>query len=206
RCVKLFIKKFQIPSVRQNARYSQLTPFESRRTVGMQEAGLRAWRNCRNESLENRRRGSGRPRITNNREERHLRLLALRDPFDTSRSVGTHWVGVIDRRVSLYGTVIRRIHSFGLSAFRPILELPLAPSHRAAKLATFEVILAAYSNKITPDRMTRRYLEEQNIDVLPWSSRSLNLSLIEHLWDKMGQKLQHSPDNLEQFREELQIA
>ncbi|RZB54401.1 hypothetical protein BDFB_014290, partial [Asbolus verrucosus] len=41
--------------------------------------------------LENHRRDSGQSRITKNREERYPLLLVLRDPFDTSRSVGTHW-------------------------------------------------------------------------------------------------------------------
>jgi IS30 family transposase len=87
-----------MPRVRRDQHYNQLTSFERVRIVGMHEAGLPfreiarrlgrsdstiipAWRAWSNESSERRRRGSGRPRITNERQEMRLRRLASDNHF-----------------------------------------------------------------------------------------------------------------------------
>ena len=61
----------------------------------------RCWSRWSEEGSHERRRGSGRPRSTTDREERHLRTLAVRDRLSTSRALGNVWVEAIGRR--LYG-------------------------------------------------------------------------------------------------------
>ncbi|KAI4470694.1 glutathione s-transferase [Holotrichia oblita] len=53
---------------------------------------LRCWSKWSEEGVQHRRRGSGRPRRTTDREERRLRLLATRDRFSTTRSIANDWM------------------------------------------------------------------------------------------------------------------
>jgi transposase len=124
--------------VRRNQHYNQLTPFERGRIVGVPEAGLSfreivrrfsrsdstiipAWRAWPNEGSERRRKGSDRPRITNERKERRLRRLASVNLFEITRSVEATWRDVMERQVSMR-TLCRRIHSHGES-----YRIPLTP-------------------------------------------------------------------------------
>ncbi|RZB77462.1 hypothetical protein BDFB_008754, partial [Asbolus verrucosus] len=52
---------------------------------------LRTCRGWQEEQLQTRRRGTGRPRSTQKREDRLLRRSAVQDPWDPSRSVGINW-------------------------------------------------------------------------------------------------------------------
>jgi transposase len=135
-----------MPRVRRDQHYNQLTPFERGRIVGMHEAGLpfreiakrlgrsdSTWRTWSNEGSGRRRRGSGRARITNERQERRLRRLASVNPFEATRSVEATWRAVLERQVSMQ-TIYRRIRSCGLALYRPIVRLPLTPEHRVARL------------------------------------------------------------------------
>ena len=38
-------------------------------------------------------------------------------------------------------------------------------------------------------RVTMEYLHNSNVDMVPWPSRSSDLSLIEHIWDMIGRTL-----------------
>jgi hypothetical protein len=38
-------------------------------------------------------------------------------------------------------------------------------------------------------RLTMNFLEQEDIDVLPWCARSPDLSPIEHLWDELGRRV-----------------
>jgi transposase len=51
------------------------------------------------------------------------------------------------------------------------------------------------------------YFEQNNINVLPWSSKSPNLNPIEHLWDQLDTRVrqrQPPPQTLDQLSQMLQ--
>lgn len=139
-----------MPLVRRRANFHQVSPFERGRIIGMHEAGLtfreigrrvgrphttirRIWRDWQEETLEARRRGSGRPRATQEREDRLLRRSAIQDPAEPSRAIAINWVRAIGHRVSM-STIYRRILSFGLRSYRPYFRLPMTRQHKAARL------------------------------------------------------------------------
>jgi hypothetical protein len=56
--------------------------------------------------------------------------------------------------------------------------------------------------------ITRTYLQQAQLQMLPWPARSPDLSPIEHLWDMMGQRLRllpRAPHNLDELRHQLQV-
>ena len=134
-----------MPPIRRQANFRQLSDFERGRIVGMKEAGLslreigrrigrnpvtimRCWQSWSQEGRQHRRRGSGRPRKSNQRQDRLLRLMAVRDRFQTSASVWADWRRAVGPTLSLR-SVYRRIRSFGLFSFRPYRRLPLTTIH-----------------------------------------------------------------------------
>lgn len=139
-----------MPRVRRRVNFRQLTPFERGRIIGMHEAGLsyreigrrmgrphatirRTWMDWQEERLETRRRGSGRPRVTEAREDRLLRRSAIQDPVEPTRAVAINWVRAIGRRVSM-STIYRRIRTFGLRSYRPYFRLPMTQQHKDDRL------------------------------------------------------------------------
>lgn len=139
-----------MPRARQPRQYHHLTEFQKGQIIGLKNEGIsyrriarlvgcdaatvmRWWRRWNEEANYRRRNGSGRRRASTVREDQRLRVAAVRDRFTTTRAVGNEWVAAIGRPIST-STVYRRIRSFGLSSYRPLLTLPLTPVHRARRL------------------------------------------------------------------------
>ena len=84
----------------------------------------RAWRAWSEEHQKTPRRGRGRLRVSQPREHRLLRRLAIRNPFEPSQAVGINWLRAIERPISR-STIYRRIASLGLHSYRPYFRFPL---------------------------------------------------------------------------------
>jgi hypothetical protein len=69
-------------------------------------------------------RGTGPRRRTTDRQDRHLRFLALRDRFSTTREVANAWYRAVERPIAIaMSSIYRRIRSFGIRSYRPHLVL-----------------------------------------------------------------------------------
>ena len=80
------------------------------------------WQDCRPRS--------GRPRDTTANEDRHLRILHLRNRFPTVTSSPATGLGhVISRH-----TVRRRLRQHGIGAYRPFIGMTLTRQHRLRRL------------------------------------------------------------------------
>lgn len=88
-----------------------------------------AWRAWAEEGRTQRARGTGAIRRTTQREDRLLRLMALRDRRRTTRSVADSWFAAVGRPIRLR-TVYHRLRTMGLRSYRPHLVLPLTENHR----------------------------------------------------------------------------
>ena len=56
---------------------------------------------------------------------------------------------------------------------------------------------------------TMQFLEDADVDILPWPPRSPDLNPIEHVWDMMGRRLtslQNPPQTLARLQQEIQAA
>jgi len=121
----------------------RLTPEQRERAIGMKDMGatnthIATTLACHRKTIENlfkryRQTGrtidrprSGRPRVTSQQEDRHLRTLHLRNRFLTvAESAAT----ALGRRVSP-STVTRRLRSAGIRACRPLRGVTLTRQHR----------------------------------------------------------------------------
>ncbi|GJQ71554.1 hypothetical protein Trydic_g11262 [Trypoxylus dichotomus] len=81
------------------------------------------------EGSEGSQRGTGCRRRTNDMQSRRLRLIALRDRFSSTRSIGDLWLSSKDPSVTIR-IVYGRIRTFGLQTHRPHLVLPLTVKHQ----------------------------------------------------------------------------
>ncbi|GFU72053.1 transposable element Tcb1 transposase [Trichonephila clavipes] len=257
-----------MPLRRNRRQYEQLTDFDRGRIIGLREAGwsnrrigrhlgqsdmvvARCWQQWITEGRVYRRRGSGRPRNTNDREDRAIRRLATSAPTTPLASIQRH-LPPSRHPVPSRETIRRRLTEVGLRSRRPLRRLPLTPHHRQCRLdfcrprATWSVTdwrrvifsdesrfsapavrsgiycRAAYSNFtryvddiLTPivlpmlsshpgaiyqqdnarphtARLSQQCL--QGYDVLPWPTRSPDLSPIENVWDALERQLQPSRD------------
>lgn len=80
-----------------------------------------------------RRRGTGRPRVTSGREDRYVTNYARRNRRITVTALRSHFLRTYRRRISRT-TIRRRLHASNLRARRPLRVPRVSPQHRAARL------------------------------------------------------------------------
>lgn len=126
-----------------------LSEFDKGRVVGMREAGMpiaevarripcqrriarRWWLQYQETGNVTRQRGSGRPRLGSDRDDRRL-IAAVR----TNRFTGVpRLMQMIHGQARPYSirTALRRCHQQGYMCYRPAVRIPLSPHHRQLRL------------------------------------------------------------------------
>ncbi|GFX47302.1 HTH_Tnp_Tc3_2 domain-containing protein [Trichonephila clavipes] len=139
-----------MPLRRNRRQYEQLTDFDRGRIIGLREAGwsnrrigrhlgrsdmvvARCWQQWITEGRVYRRRGSGRPRNTNDREDRAIRRVATSAPTTSLALIQRH-LPPSRHPVPSRETIRRRLTEVGLRSRRPLRRLPLTPHHRQCRL------------------------------------------------------------------------
>ncbi|GFX68963.1 transposable element Tcb1 transposase [Trichonephila clavipes] len=139
-----------VPLRRNRRQYEQLTDFDRGRIIGLREAGwsnrrigrhlgrsdmvvARCWQQWITEGRVYRRGGSGRPRNTNDREDRAIRRVATSAPTTSLASIQRH-LPPSRHPVPSRETIRRRLTEVGLRSRRPLRRLPLTPHHRQCRL------------------------------------------------------------------------
>ncbi|GFW14991.1 HTH_Tnp_Tc3_2 domain-containing protein [Trichonephila clavipes] len=139
-----------MPLRRNRRQYEQLTDFDRGRIIGLREAGwsnrrigrhlgrsdmvvARCWQQWITEGRVYRRGGSGRPRNTNDREDRAIRRVATSAPTTSLASIQRH-LPPSRHPVPSRATIRRRLTEVGLRSRRPLRRLPLTPHHRQCRL------------------------------------------------------------------------
>ncbi|GFX31516.1 HTH_Tnp_Tc3_2 domain-containing protein [Trichonephila clavipes] len=139
-----------MPLRRNRRQYEQLTDFDRGRIIGLREAGwsnrrigrplgrsdmvvARCWQQWITEGRVYRREGSGRPRNTNDREDRAIRRVATSAPTTSLASIQRH-LPPSRHPVPSRETIRRRLTEVGLRSRRPLRRLPLTPHHRQCRL------------------------------------------------------------------------
>ncbi|GFX81154.1 HTH_Tnp_Tc3_2 domain-containing protein [Trichonephila clavipes] len=139
-----------MPLRRNRRQYEQLTVFDRGRIIGLREAGwsnrrigrhlgrsdmvvARCWQQWITEGRVYRRGGSGRPRNTNDREDRAIRRVATSAPTTSLASIQRH-LPPSRHPVPSRETIRRRLTEVGLRSRRPLRRLPLTPHHRQCRL------------------------------------------------------------------------
>ncbi|GFW31983.1 HTH_38 domain-containing protein [Trichonephila clavipes] len=130
-----------MPLRRNRRQYEQLTDFDRGRIIGLREAGwsnrrngrhlgrsdmvvARCWQQWITEGRVYRRGGSGRPRNTNDREDRAIRRVATSAPTTSLASIQRH-LPPSRHPVPSRETIRRRLTEVGLRSRRPLRRLPL---------------------------------------------------------------------------------
>ncbi|GFW52585.1 HTH_Tnp_Tc3_2 domain-containing protein [Trichonephila clavipes] len=114
-------------SRRNRRQYEQLTDFDRGRIIGLRgSSGSQKGRVYR-------RGGSGRPRNTNDREDRAIRRVATSAPTTSLASIQRH-LPPSRHPVPSRETIRRRLTEVGLRSRRPLRRLPLTPHHRQCRL------------------------------------------------------------------------
>ncbi|GFW37972.1 glucose-6-phosphate exchanger SLC37A4 [Trichonephila clavipes] len=140
----------RMPLRRNRRQYEQLTDFDRGRIIGLRDAGwsnrrigrhlgrsdmvvARCWQQWITEGRVYRRGGSGRPRNTNDREDRAIRRVAISAPTTSLASIQRH-LPPSRHPVPSRETIRRRLTEVGLRSRRPLRRLPLTPHHRQCRL------------------------------------------------------------------------
>ncbi|GFT08290.1 HTH_Tnp_Tc3_2 domain-containing protein [Trichonephila clavipes] len=144
------ILRLRLPLRRNRRQDEQLTDFDRGRIIGLREAGwsnrrigrhlgrsdmvvARCWQQWITEGRVYRRGGSGRPRNTNDREDRAIRRVATSAPTTSLASIQRH-LPPSRHPVPSRETIRRRLTEVGLRSRRPLRRLPLTPHYRQCRL------------------------------------------------------------------------
>lgn len=129
---------------------SQLSEFDRGRIVGMLEGGLsqrevarrigcsrpsvkKWWDRFQETGRGKRKAGSGRPRLSDGRDDRYLVQYVKRHRFLSSQRYRQQWRQACNIRAS-QSTVNKRLVSAKLRAYRPAIRIPLSPAHKALRV------------------------------------------------------------------------
>ncbi|GFV00267.1 transposable element Tcb1 transposase [Trichonephila clavipes] len=135
-----------MPRRKQRSAFDQVSEFDRERIVAYRDCGLcfrkigsrvgrsqttvmRISDRWMQEGTTNRRGRSHPPQCTTSREDRQIMQMAVTDRSVTLRTVTQHIESVTHHSVSAR-TIRRRLQQSGLSARRPLLDLPLTQNHR----------------------------------------------------------------------------
>jgi hypothetical protein len=144
----------------------------------------------------------GRRRVRRLRGERRNFAFSIERPV--ARTVGVMVWGAI-----CFGSRSRLVFIQGnLTAIRYVQEVlrpVVVPYFRRVNNALFQ------QDNARPHiaNVSRDFLDDSQVDLLPWPPRSPDLSPIEHVWDLMGRRLTnlHNPPlTLAALRHEIQVA
>ncbi|GFT29457.1 HTH_Tnp_Tc3_2 domain-containing protein [Trichonephila clavipes] len=116
-----------MPLRRNRRQYEQLTDFDKNTYNSLREAEGRAYR----------RGGSGRPRNTNDREDRAIRRVATSAPTTSLASIQRHLPPFPDiqcHQEKPHKETTSLTVEVGLRSRRPLRRLPLTPHHRQCRL------------------------------------------------------------------------
>ena len=139
-----------MPRRRIRQRYEQVEQFERGRIVGLREAGWsyrqiarhlersdrtvrRCWEQWEHSRTRTRHEGSGRPRMTDVREDRFIVRQARTQPMASLSSIQRH-TGALQVSPVSRSTIARRLAEQGLHSRRPFRRLPLTVRHRRLRL------------------------------------------------------------------------
>ncbi|GFY16638.1 transposable element Tc1 transposase [Trichonephila clavipes] len=219
-----------MPLRRNRRQYEQLTDFDRGRIISLREAGwsnrrigrhlgrsdmvvARCWQQWITEGRVYRRGGSGRPRNTNDREDRAIRRVATSAPTTSLASIQRHlppsrhpcrldfcrpratW-SVTDWRRVIFSDESR----FSLSADDHRTRVWRRSGQRSDPAFIVERHTAISQGAIYQQDNARPHTARlsqqclQGYDVIPWPARSPDLSPIEHVCDALGRQLQPSRD------------
>ncbi|GFW11933.1 hypothetical protein TNCV_4529991 [Trichonephila clavipes] len=131
------IKKFS-EDILENERYIHILINNAGKTyrppLGRSDMVVaRCWQQWITEGRVYRRGGSGRPRNTNDREDRAIRRVATSAPTTSLASIQRH-LPPSRHPVPSRETIRRRLTEVGLRSRRPLRRLPLTPHHRQCRL------------------------------------------------------------------------
>lgn len=152
-----------------------------------------SWVIFTNENPFNLFQSDGRVRVHQQRGER-LAAARVKESSSFGSSSIMVWGGICgDRKTELVFTCQRlRDQMYRYEVLQPVLVPFLQRQWQG-------LILQQENAKLHITRLTTDFLNRQNIQLLPWSSCSPDLSSIEHLWDHLGWQSQRHAHNLPKY-------
>ncbi|GFY29219.1 transposable element Tcb1 transposase [Trichonephila clavipes] len=129
------------------------------------------------------------PQCTTSREDRQIVRMAVTDRSVTSRTIAQHIESVTHHSV-FARTIRRRLQQSGVSARRPLMRYATLVLHRRYISEVLEPVVLQQDNaRPHVARIVQWFFVNHQIELLPWPSRSPDLSPIENMWSMVAQRL-----------------